>query len=246
MNIISSSYGNDSIALIHWASENAVKDVTVVYCNTGWAAPGWQTNRVQPGEDMARLHGFKTHSCVSKGMPTLVRERKGWPGNGMQFCTSELKIYPFLEWIDKADPKCEAVVLIGKRRAESERRANIPEFIESSEIHGGRKVWHPLFAHTDFERDQLLSRAGWEPLPHRSRECSPCVNSNRSDFLRLTEGEIERVNDLEAEIGKPMFRPKRFNAMGIRGVIHWAKEGRDRKSFADEEAECASLWGCGT
>jgi hypothetical protein len=253
MNVISSSYGNDSVALIQWVHErvqplhgNDICGVIVAYCNTGWAAPGWQTNRVQRGEDMARSYGFKTHTCVSQGMPTLVRERKGWPGNGMQFCTSELKIYPFLEWIDKVDPKHEATVLIGKRRAESERRSNIPEFIESSEIHGGRKVWHPLFAHTDFERDQLLLRAGWEPLPHRSRECSPCVNSNRSDFLRLTAGEIERVNDLEAEIGKPMFRPKRFNALGIRGVIHWAKEGRDRKSFDDEEAECASLWGCGT
>lgn len=245
MNVISSSYGNDSVALIQWAKERALADVTVAYCNTGWSAPGWHTNRVQRGEDMALAYGFKSHQCESIGMAALVRQRKGFPGNGMQFCTSELKIFPFLAWIDEVDPDHKAVILIGKRRAESERRANTPEFIESSEIHGGRKVWHPLYAHTDFERDVLLRRAGWEPLPHRSLECNPCVNANRSDFNRLTPGEIERVNDLEAEIGKPMFRPKRFNTMGIHGVIQWAKNGRDRGSIEDEETACSSLFGCG-
>jgi hypothetical protein len=72
------------------------------------------------------------------------------------------------------------------------------------------------------------------------------VNANRGDFLRLTDAEIERVNDLEAEIGKPMFRPKRFNALGIHGVVVWAKDGRKRASIDDAEAECASLFGCGT
>jgi 3'-phosphoadenosine 5'-phosphosulfate sulfotransferase (PAPS reductase)/FAD synthetase len=245
MNVISSSYGNDSVALIQWAKERSMPDVTVAYCNTGWAAPGWHVMRVQKGEDMAMRYGFKSHRCESKGMAALVRERKGFPGNGMQFCTSELKIFPFMAWLDEVDPQRKAVILIGKRRAESERRANTPEFIEASEIHGGRKVWHALYAHTDYERNALLRRAGWEPLPHRSLECSPCVNANRGDFLRLSPGEVERVNDLEAEIGKPMFRPKRFNAMGIHGVIQWAKQGRDRGSFDDEEAECASLFGCG-
>lgn len=71
------------------------------------------------------------------------------------------------------------------------------------------------------------------------------MNANRSDFLRLTAGEIERVNDLEAEIGKPMFRPKRFNGIGIHSVIVWAKDGRKRANFEDEEAECSLGFGCG-
>lgn len=244
MNIISSSYGNDSIALIRWAHETSLSNVTVAYCDTGWSAPGW-SQRVDKGTALAKSYGFNAVQCISIGMPTLVRERKGWPGNGMQFCTTHLKIIPFLEWIDAADADCKAVVLIGKRRAEAEARKNTSEFIESSEIHGGRKVWHPLYGHSDEERNALLVRAGFDPLPHRSKECSPCVNANRNDFLRLTPGEIERVNDLEAEIGKPMFRPKRFNAMGIHGVIKWAKDGRDRGSIEEEENDCASLFGCG-
>ena len=244
-NVISSSYGNDSIALIQWAHERGLSDVTVAYCDTGWATPWWP-QRVGKGESLAWSYGFKTVRCKSIGMEELVRMKKGFPGNGQQFCTAYLKGLPFLQWIDEEDKDCASVVLIGKRRAESEKRKDTPEFIESSEHHGGRKVWHPLYLHTDEERNELLARAGFEPLPHRSLECNPCVNANRSDFQRLTAGEIERVNDLEAEIGKPMFRPKRFNTVGIHGVIAWAKDGRARASIENEQSECASLFGCGT
>lgn len=244
VNVISSSYGNDSVALIQWAHEAGLTGVYVAYCDTGWAAPWWP-QRVERGEALAQSYGFTTARCKSLGMAELVRMKKGWPGNGQQFCTAHLKGVPFLQWIDEEDKECRAVVLIGKRRVESEKRKNTPEFIESSEHHGERKVWHPLYLHTDEARNALLSRAGFDPLPHRSLECNPCVNANRGDFLRLTAGEVERVNDLEAEIGKPMFRPKRFNAMGIHSVIQWAKHGRDRGSWDEEESECASLFGCG-
>ena len=245
MKIISSSYGNDSVAMIQWAHERALPDVTVAYCDTGWAAPYWP-QRVERGEALAHSYGFEVRRLKSLGMAELVRMKKGWPGNGQQFCTAHLKGLPFLQWADEADPACRATVLIGKRRAESEKRRDTPEFIEASEHHGGRRLWHPLYLHTDEEHNALLASAGFESLPHRSLECNPCVNANRADFQRLTPGEIERVNDLEAEIGKPMFRPKRFGAVGIHGVIKWATDGRDRKSFDDEEAECASLFGCGT
>lgn len=244
MNVISSSYGNDSVALIQWAHDVLLPEVTVAYCDTGWAAPSWP-QRVLEGEKLAQSYGFQVVQIKSIGMQALVRQRKGFPGNGMQFCTSELKIFPFLAWIDSVDPERKATVLIGKRRAESEKRKDIPQWIDSSEMHGGRKVCHPLYAHMDGERDELLYRAGWEVLPHRSKECSPCVNANRGDFLRLTDGTIDRVNDLEAEIGKPMFRPKRFNGLGIYSVIKWAKDGKNRPGFEEEEAECSSMFGCG-
>jgi 3'-phosphoadenosine 5'-phosphosulfate sulfotransferase (PAPS reductase)/FAD synthetase len=240
----STSYGNDSVAMIQWAHEKGAIDITWAYCDTGWAAPHWP-QRVEAGEALAHSYGFTTVRCKSMGMPDLVRMKKGWPGNGLQFCTAHLKGVPFLQWIDEADPDCKAVVMIGKRRAESEARKNTPEYIHKSDYHGGRAVWHPLYAHTDEERNALLARAGFDVLPHRSLECNPCVNANRSDFLRLTPGEIERVSDLEVEIGKPMFRPKRFSAMGIHGVVVWAKDGRTRSKFDDEEEQCASAFGCG-
>jgi 3'-phosphoadenosine 5'-phosphosulfate sulfotransferase (PAPS reductase)/FAD synthetase len=174
-----------------------------------------------------------------------VRIKSGFPSNQHQYCTAHLKGLPFLEWVDEADKECKSIVMVGKRRAESEKRKDTPEFIYNSEYHGGRTLWHPLYLHTDEMRNELLNRAGIEILKHRSLECNPCVNANRDDFLRLTPGEIERVNDLEVEVSHPMFRAKRFGALGIHGVIAWAKDGRNRASIEDEEAECAGLFGCG-
>lgn len=242
--VISASYGNDSMAMLQWAHESSLKGVTVVYCDTGWSAPGWFL-RVEKGERLAKKYGFDVVRLKGIGMEELVRIKKGWPGNGQQFCTAHLKGLPFLEWIDSADPECKATVMIGKRRAESEARKNTPEYIENSEYHGGRRIWHPLYLHSETQRDELLVRAGIETLPHRSQECSPCVNANRGDFLRLTPGEIDRVSRMEVEIGKPMFRPKRFGALGIYGVVAWSKDGRKRGSFDDEESCCAGLFGCG-
>ena len=244
MNVISSSAGNDSVAMIQWAVENKVKNLHVVFSDTGWLAPGW-IQRVERIHAWADSHGIQTHIIKSIGMEELVRIKKGFPGNAQQFCTAHLKGIPFLEWIDESDPECKAVVMVGKRRAESPDRADTPEFVHGSEYHGGRKLWHPLYLHTDEQRNELLHRAGFDPLPHRSLECNPCVNGNRADFLRLTPGEIERVNDLEVEIGKPMFRPKRFGALGIYGVIAWAKDGRERGDIDEENAQCAGLFGCG-
>lgn len=244
MNVISSSAGNDSLAMIQWSIENKIPNVHVVFCDTGWAAPGWMV-RVEKVHAYAKANGMQAHIVKSLGMPELVRMKKGFPGNAQQFCTAHLKGVPFLEWIDEADKECKAVVMVGKRRVESEARKNTPEYIYDSDYHGGRTLWHPLYLHTDEERNALIQRSGFEILPHRSLECNPCVNANRQDFLRLTPGEIERVNELEVEIGKPMFRPKRFSALGIYGVIAWAKDGRDRGDFAEEDAQCASLFGCG-
>lgn len=244
MNVISSSAGNDSLAMIQFSIEREIPDLHVVFCDTGWSAPGWM-QRVEKIHAYAESHGIKTHIVKSIGMIDLVRMKKGFPGNAQQFCTAHLKGIPFLQWIDEEDKEYKAVVMVGKRRAESEARKDTPEFIYDSDYHGGRTLWHPLYLHTDEQRNELIIKAGFEVLPHRSLECNPCVNANRKDFMRLTAGEIERVNDLEVEIGKPMFRPKRFSALGIHGVIQWAKNGKDRGNIDEEEAQCASLFGCG-
>lgn len=243
---ISASYGNDSMAMIRWAYEQGLKNVAVVYCDTGWAAPGWW-QRVLAGENAARAMGFEVIQLKSLGMVDLVRLKSGFPGNGkQQFCTAHLKGVPFLEWIDEVDPDCKTVVMVGKRREESIARKDTPEIVCESIFHGGRTLWHPLYLHTEVERDALLQRAGIEKLPHRSRECSPCVNANRADFLRLSPGEIERVNALEVEVARPMFRAKRFGALGIHGVMAWARDGRNRGSFEEEEESCSGLFGCGS
>ena len=248
MNIISSSCGNDSVALIQWAIENEVPDLVVTYLSTGWAAPGWN-DRVDEVANYCNKNNIDFIKIESMGMAELIKMKKAWPANQYQFCTQWLKGVPFLNWIDNYDPNFNAKVLVGKRRVESRARADTPEYIYDSEYHGGRTLWHPLYKHTDEDRNELLNRAGFKILPHRSNECFPCINSNRSDFLRMTESDIERVEKLEVELGKPAFRPKRFNAMGIRGVVFWAHHGpiskREKLKESLKESGCQSAYGCG-
>ena len=189
--------------------------------------------------------GFKTVRVKSIGMEELVRIKGDFPGNGRQFCTAHLKGVPFLQWIDEIDPECKSIVMVGKRRVESPARKDTPEFIHNSEYHGGRTLWHPLYLHSDEERNDLLESIGVSVLPHRSLECNPCVNANRNDILRLTRGEIERVCALEVELCRSMFPAKKFGALGIHGIIAWAKEGRDRGDIDSETSQCSGFFGCG-
>jgi 3'-phosphoadenosine 5'-phosphosulfate sulfotransferase (PAPS reductase)/FAD synthetase len=235
MNVIFASYGNDSIALIQWAAENKLPDVTVLYSDTGWAAPDWLA-RVTSGEQLAQSYGFSVVRTTSEGLLALVKRKKGWPRQGLQFCTEELKIKPALAWLDANDPLKEATCLIGVRREESANRAQFPEYVLNSDKHGGREVHAPLVRHTEADRDALLSRAGFTPLPHRSMECYPCVNSNRADLRELAKDpdRISLIDVTEQEMGytakgklRSMFRPYRhMGAIGIREVIKWAESDR--------------------
>lgn len=230
--VLSASYGNDSIALLRWAYEAALLNVTVVYCDTGWAAPWWQ-ERVETAEMVAEAYGFTPVRLTSEGFEALVKAKKAFPRQGIQFCTERLKIEPAQRWLDENDPAKEATVLVGKRREESANRANTPEFVLYSPLHGGRRLWHPLFDMQEAERDALIRRAGFEPLPHRSMECFPCINSNRADLRLLAQDEerVAHIERLEREMGhtgkgKPrtMFRPYRYmGATGIREIMRWAE-----------------------
>lgn len=233
--VLLASYGNDSSALMQHAWELGLNDVCVLYNDTGWAAPEWQ-ERVMLGQAMADVYGFDFATTKSEGLEALVKRKKAWPRQGMQFCTLHLKIEPTLAWLDKHDPMGLATCCVGVRREESNNRKDFPEYIESSANHGGRAVWAPLARVKEAERDALLARAGLPVLPHRSMECFPCINSNRADLVELAKrpAAVERVARIEGEMGhtakgKPrtMFRPYRhMGATGIHEMVRWAGSAR--------------------
>lgn len=257
--VIGTSWGNDSVALVQWCVEAGLTDVTCLYNDTGWSwlAYGNQeawSERVERMEAWARSLGFKTAQTKSIGMETLVHRRRGWPRQGMQFCTDVLKIDPTINWLARNDPNGVALCMNGKRRAESTVRSETPEWIMSSPHHGYRRLRQPLFDHTTEERDALIIRAGHEVLPHKSRECI-CVNANAEDLQTWPEEVVATVERIEADLGvspetgkpKTMFRPaKKMGATGIREVIRWAKAGRGKfKSLDDGQGPPSSQSGCG-
>lgn len=238
--VLFASYGNDSVALIQWACEQRLGDVIVLYSDTGWAADEW-TARIETMEAWVRSLGFRPMRTTSMGLEQLVKVKKGWPRQGMQFCTLELKIRPALEFLDRIDPFGVVTCYVGVRREESRNRALFPLKVEISPNHGGRQVLAPLATLTAEQRDGLLARAGVEPLPHRSRECFPCINENRTGLREIPEDRVATVERIEKELGftskgKPrtMFRPYRhMGAVGIREVKRWA--AAERGEFEPED-----------
>jgi len=240
------SYGNDSIALIqHLHETKKGAKVYTVYSDTGWAASHWQ-DRVKEAEALSRSYGFEPVRIESEGFVPLAIRKKGFPRNGMQFCTTELKVLPAQRWLDSVDPDREGTCAVGVRREESRARALWPEWTEESDKHGGRSLWAPLVRVTTEQRDALIRRAGVEPLPHRSKECSPCINSNRADLRALSAERVEEIAELEARMGltsegKPrtLFRPYRHQgAVGIREVVRWANS--ERGAYDPDTSGCDS------
>lgn len=256
--------GNDSIALIEWARRKDLC-VHVGYSNTQWASRSWP-GRVEECANMIRQLGWKFSEIPSEGFKNMVRRKKGFPRQGYQYCTGELKIIPAIAWLDKIDPEKKAIILVGVRRAESSNRSDHPSRRISSPNHGGRKCIYPLINHSDRQRDQLIIDAGFSVLPHRSMECFPCINSKKSDIMQLSRDKerISEIEEFEKEMGftskgKPrtMFRPYRHGgATGIREVIEWAntdhgrfKAGQgsfdlDDGTGKENEGGCLSGW-CG-
>lgn len=243
--VIFSSYGNDSVALIQWAHENALEDVAVVYSDTGWAFDWWE-DRVREKEEWVRSLGFTPYRTTSEGFANLARRKKGFPTQRYQWCSYVLKIEPGMRWLEENDPHKSAICLVGARRGEAadplSTRANFPEYLVRSENHGGRMMLAPGVDWTEEDRNAFLKRAGVEPLDHRSGECR-CVNSNKLDFQRYSESDILVIEGLEAEVGKTMFRPHRhMGAKGIRQVIRWAWSPRGKYEPEPEAETCNAAW----
>jgi len=237
--VIFSSYGNDSVALIQWCHEQGLTDVAVVFSDTGWAATWW-IPRVEKLEAWVRGLGYRTSRTTSIGFEGLAFEKQAFPTQMFQWCSYRLKIEPGERWLMENDPERRAVCLVGVRREEGPDRKNWPAFMLKSGSHGDRVMVAPMADWTEETRDVFIRRAGVEPLPHRSMECSPCINSNKKDLQALTEDDVVKAEVLEKKMhtllgltsnGKPrtLFRPHRhMGAVGVREVVKWAHSGRGK------------------
>lgn len=254
--VIFSSYGNDSVALIQWAHEQGLQNVSVVFSDTGWAAKFW-IERVDRLEVWVRSLGFRTDRTTSMGFRELALWKKAFPTQMYQWCSWHLKIEPGERWLTENDPECRAVCLVGVRREESQDRAEFPAYLLASPSHGGRVMVAPMALWSEETRNHFIRRAGVVPLPHRSMECAPCVNSKKADLIALAEEDIQKAEDMEIEMqetlgltanGKPrtFFRPHRhLGAVGVREVVKWGHSERGKyKPPIEEEPEDLGQIGC--
>jgi 3'-phosphoadenosine 5'-phosphosulfate sulfotransferase (PAPS reductase)/FAD synthetase len=231
--VIFASYGNDSIALIQLCHEAKLLDlpgitIDVLYSDTGWSIPWWN-DRVEKAEVWVRDLGFAPYRTHSVGFQQLVKNKQFFPVSGMQFCTEKLKLEPALAWLDEHDPDKKVICFVGVRREESVKRSTYEKVTLSSPAHGYRQSWAPMADYDEEDRDELIKAAGFDVLPHRSKECFPCINAARSDLV-MVSGYPERVKDIrkmEEERGRTMFKPEHhMGATGIDEILRWAHSNR--------------------
>lgn len=254
MHIIVSNFGNESIALIQWAAEQQLTDVTVLSIETGWSAPEWPSHVEHCQNWVSSLGMTPVHLEPKVTFESLIQTQGNLPSRKFQWCANFLKALPLLEWLDSADvdPSGEAIILLARRRAASRINFDLPERIEEEEKLGERQVWHPLYQHDTQARDELIKQAGFDVMPHRSLECDPCVNSDLNDVLRMDLSVIERTAKLENEMGAQLLDPAIYQGQKtlLEAVQQLKKTATPDNPTSTDSSEmfdmgCGNSFGCG-
>lgn len=123
--IVQFSGGKDSQASLIWAVEKYGPDkVTAVFCDTEWEHP-ITYDHVQ--SVMAQL-GVKLVTLRRKdgGMVPLAEKKKRFPSTKARFCTEELKVKPFIDWLIET-VQDHVIIIEGVRNDESTNRASAKE-----------------------------------------------------------------------------------------------------------------------
>ena len=250
--VLRCNFSDESLALIEFIYQkvkaNALKDkVCVVYIDTGWAATGWD-QRVKSCAEYVVRRGFEMVTLKPpQDFTDMILSRGNFPSVKFQWCVSFMKGLPFLSWLDEVDPNCEWIIALPKRQALYEEP--ISEFKLECQYHGERDVWHPLYQHSDADREKLVANAGFVPLAQRSLECEPCVKASCQDLKRLSQPDIAKTHKLEQTLLKPMFPIGTFGAKGgIEAAIQWARDNEpctDGKRGSQFSRGCGDPFGCG-
>lgn len=248
MNILFGNYGDGTIALIQWAHENKVQNVTVCHMDTGFAAAdeSWQ-QQVQQGIVLAQGYGFNTQSLKSvMTWSELVLKQQDFSSAQSAWCAGWLKGVAFLEWLDEVDSACQATIVLPKQVTRSRGDVVLREWENHSPHFGERRVWQPLYDLADHQFYDLIQRAGFSPLYHRSLECAPCVYSKPADLSRLSQRDQEKVAVLEEILVQPLFAPSAHGgAQGIKAVVEWARSEPHEDEKIEYSLGCGTPFACG-
>ena len=207
--------------MVLWAKEH-LPDFTPVFCDTGWEST--YTMEYIDHINKTILDG-KLVTVKSKkydGLVELAAKRKIVPSVRMRFCTEELKIKPFVDWMNE-QAFDEATVYQGIRSGESKARSEMP-----------RRVWEPLYEAWierplfDWTWEDVFAihkKYGVDPNPMYTMGakrvgCFPCIMVSKGELRRLSKHcpEIwDQIRDVENAVaeGRSFFRcdyiPERFH-----------------------------------
>jgi 3'-phosphoadenosine 5'-phosphosulfate sulfotransferase (PAPS reductase)/FAD synthetase len=287
--IVSVSGGKDSVATALHLRELG-HEFDMVFMDTGWEHPDLYAHLDYLEGVLGPIHrvGAKIPDLPAEVMPdieaieqlvgrspsALVRWTvyKSWfPSSRVRWCTQELKVRPFLRYVDSLDE--DIISAVGIRADESAARAKLPE----RELMPGAEhieVWRPIIRWTEAQVIEIHQRHGVKPCPLYLRGstrvgCWPCIHANKEQIRQLSK-DARRVLAIEllealitrraaehaAERGeyyddkRSWFRRRKtgiYSGAPIREVLAWsqtARGGRQPMLSSDwgREAGCVR-WG---
>ena len=214
--VVSVSGGKDSVATALHLRELGI-EYDMVFMDTGWEHPDlyehldYLETVLGPieriGADIPELPADvlpdveAIEALVGTSPSAFVRwtAKKGmFPSRVRRFCTQELKVRPFLRWVESLEE--DVVNVVGIRAEESAARARLPE----RELMPGAEhieVWRPLIAWTEAQVIDIHKRHGVRPCPLYLRGstrvgCWPCIQSNKAELAALAK-DARRVMAIE-------------------------------------------------
>jgi 3'-phosphoadenosine 5'-phosphosulfate sulfotransferase (PAPS reductase)/FAD synthetase len=286
LHVLSLSGGKDSTAAALWLREQGIQHVRL-FMDTGWEHASLYEHLDYLEEQLGPIIRIKSEIGVPEGYAADVaalEDRIGrpspmirwtvkkamFPSRVRRWCTQELKVRPFLRWVDEQD--ADVVNVVGIRAEESLARSGLPE---REAMPGAEhiEVWRPLIRWTEQDVIDIHSRHAVRPcklyLEGASRVgCWPCIMARKSELRMLGEDDVRVsvIRDLEALVARvvqdrkhmhdnpPTFYQARapsesgtYPCVPIDKVLQWARTslgGRQFELFAasPREAGC-TRWG---
>lgn len=285
--VLSISGGKDSAAAALHLREQGIEHERV-FMDTGWEHPDLYGHLdyleaqlgpivrlcprlpVVPDDVLPRV--LEIEALVGRSPSAFVRwaaHKAMFPSRMRRWCTSELKVTPFLHWIDGED----VLNVVGIRADESRARAALVER-ESMPGAGHITVWRPLLRWSEADVVAIHARHGLAPCPlylrgARRVGCWPCINSTKAEIEQIgaddrrmaaIRGLEKLVGDLAAERRPGRDRPAFFQApmptltpegpqypcTPIDQMVEWSRTtrgGRQMRLGAWGEEEGCVRWG---
>lgn len=213
--ILSLSGGKDSAAAALYLREQGIEHERV-FMDTGWEHPDlyahldYLENQLGPivrlspripeiaPEVLPRVQEIE--ALVGRSPSGFVRwavKKAMFPARMRRWCTQELKVDPFLRWVDGED----VLNVAGIRADESRARSKLPE---REPMPGAEhiEVWRPLLRWQEQDVIAIHQRHGLRPCPLYLRGavrvgCWPCIMSNKGELEQLA-GDARRVAAIRA------------------------------------------------
>lgn len=234
--VVSWSGGKDSQAGLIWAVKKyGAKNVQAVFCDTGWEheLTDWHVKTV------CENLGVELISIASKkyaGFLDMVKQKGRFPSTKARFCSTELKVVPFIDWI--LDHPDDRLIIQGIRSQESPARSKMDKQCTYFKFYfeplaNGKKATYrgkevreyvknyttdierPVFDWTAQEVIRFILDNGQHPNPlyyngFSRVGCFPCIMCRHAEIKSIAEDHpeyIERLELAEDFMGRTFFPP---------------------------------------